>query len=293
MTIASRGNGVSEITVSGSTPHFWSQLVSVPADHKMLTFDYFSPGGAESFAVRFRDAMGGMKFTGSKALPLAETWQPFAIELSALPKAVTRFHFSLKARPRFSFQIRNFRLRAPNQSELLARKNRDKTKAARETDANAFLEYLRASYPGEIEEVAVGLETVRISGKSSVPIRLVELPPQVTSHRSKSPHPSHPVADNEQFTIELSRYAGKQKRDRAVSRWRLETKTGQVASLAKWPTRTAIPVTKVWLPKAVAKSQKGIGGVPIINRDDHPIFELGVYHATVNEIGRASCRERV
>lgn len=282
VTIAPRGNGVSEVTVSGSTPHFWSQPVSVPAAHKILAFDYFSPNGVESIAVRYRNAKGGMRFVGSKPLPLAETWQPFSIELSELPTAKTRFHFSLKARPRSGFQIRNFRLRAPNQTELLARKNRDEIKAARETDSTRFLNYLKASYPGEIAEVTVGLEHIRISGTSSVPIGLVELPPHIPSHHPKSPFLPHPVATPEQFTIELPRYVGAQKRDRAVSRWRLETQSGGIASLAKWPNRTAVPTANRSLPKTVAKSQKGIGGVPIINRDDHPIFELGVHHATVN-----------
>lgn len=282
VNISDRGPGVSEIVVSGPTPHFWSQLVSVPTAHRILTFDYFSPSGVESLAVRFRNAKGGMSFAGSKPLPLAETWQPFSIELSELPTAKSRFHFSLKARGGSGFQIRNFRLRAPNRAELLARKNREQIMSAREADGTAFLAYLRASYPGEIKEVSVTLASVRITGEASEPVHLVELPPHLPSHRLKSPLPSHPIAELGRFTIELPRYIGKQRSDRALSRWRLETKQGKIASLAKWPTQTTVPEDKALLPKAVAKSQKGIGGVPIIGRDDHPIFELGVHHATVN-----------
>ena len=282
VAITLRGNGVSEITVNGPTPHFWSQGVSVPATHTILAFDYFSPSGIESFAVRFRDADGTMSFVGSKPLPLAETWQPFSIELSKQPTSEGRFHFSLKARQGSGFRIRNFKLRPPNPRELMARKTREKIKAAREADATAFLNYLRASHPAKIEEVIVGQKSVRISGKSSVPVRLVELPPQVPSQHLQSPFAPHQIGDHTQFAIELPRHVGKQKRDRAVSRWRLETKQGQIASLAKWPTQTAVAPDKASLPKAVARSQKGIGGVPNIGRDDHPIFELGVHHATVN-----------
>ncbi len=284
VTITPRGAAVSEITVSGSTPHFWSQPVSVPEEHRVLAFEYFSPSGVESFAVRFRDAEGKMTFVGSKPIPLAETWQPFSIELSELPAIETRFHFSLKARLDSSLQVRGFQLRPPNQAEALARRARDRIRADREADASAMLEYLRASYPGEIEKVEVGMNRIRITGGSSQPVRLAELPAHASSHHRDSPFPTLQVAEWMRFAIELPRFAGKEKRDRALSRWRLETRGGRIASHAKWPSRTAVPAGQAALSKAVAGSQKGIGGVPVINRDDHPIFELGVHHATVNVV---------
>jgi len=284
VTATSRGNGVTEIAVSGPAPHFWSQPVSVPTNQRVLSFERFSTTGIESFSVRFRDADGKMRFVGSKPIPLAETWQPFSIELSELPAIETRFHFSLKARRGASIQIRDFQLRAPNQAELLARENDERIKAQREADARSFLDYLRASYPGEIEEVAVGLNSIRITGRSSKPVRLAELPAHRPSHLRGSPLPALEVVGSGEFAIELPRHAGRAKRDRALSRWRLETEQGRIASLAKWATKTAAEADRASMPKAVAKSRKGIGGVPIINRDDHPIFELGIHHATVNVV---------
>ena len=282
VTISSPGNGASEIKVSGATPHFWSQLVTVPVEDRVLAFDYFSQSGVDSFAVRFRDADGKMHFAGSQPMPLAETWQPFAIELSALPKGEVRFHFSLKARRNAGFQIRNFRLRKPNESELLAREQREQIKAGRQADAEAILNHLDTSHPGQIEEVIVGPDTVRIAGRSSGPARLVELPAHALSHHPRSTLTSAEEVGRGVFAFELPRYVGTRHRDRAISRWRLETKAGEIVSFAKWPTRTSVAPAQASLPKAVARSQKGIGGVPIIARDDHPIFELGVHHATVN-----------
>ncbi|MEM1293922.1 MAG: DUF5722 domain-containing protein [Verrucomicrobiota bacterium] len=282
VTITPQDKAVSEITVSGPTPHFWSQPVKVPASQRILAFDYFSPSGVESIAGRVRSSEGEMKFVGSKPIPLAETWQPFSLELTDLPTIETRFHLSLKARPRSGFQIRNLRLRVPNQSELQARNEREKILTARQADADAFLSYLRAAYPGEIENVAVGLETLRISGNSSEPFHLVELPPSWASHHANTPLPTHGPKQAGPFTFELPRFAGEPKLDRGTSRWRLDTPQGKIASLAKWPSHTSVPPERQSLPKAIAKSQKGIGGVPNLGRDDHPIFELGVHHATVN-----------
>ncbi len=278
-----KAEGVTEIAVTEPSPHFWSQVVTVPAGQTVLAFDYFSPSGVDSISFRFREADGSMTLAGSAPLPLAETWQPFAIELEGLPTTETRLHVSLKYRPETGFQLRNWRMREATEAERRNRAERESILAAREADAAAYLNYLRDFYAAEIEEVVVEPEVIRITGRAPKPVRLIELPPQVPSH-GDSPIPPLGEAQTGTFTMEVPRFEAGTQRDRAQSRWRLQEKGGAIASLARWPSSVAEGIADVTLPKAEGKSQKGIGGVPAIGRSDHPIFELGAHHATVNVV---------
>ncbi len=276
--IARGDGGVSTITITGTTPHFWSQPATPPATHTILAFDYFSTSGITSLGVRFRDEEGTMIFANSAPLPLSETWQPFAIELEQRPSGETRFHFSLKGKLSEGFQIRNLTLREATPEEVAVRRDREEILDAREADASHFLNYLRDDYTAYIETVEVKETIVRISGTATDPIQLVELPAYTSSHHP-SPFPPIEINTPEKFSIEIPRVDPGSQRDRALSRWRLETPDNQIASSSKWPTQIQ---SASELPELTAKSQKGIGGVPNIARDDHPLFELGVDHATVN-----------
>ena len=281
VTITKQKTEVSEITISGPNPHFWSQLVTVPKQNTILAFDYFSPTGVGAISVRFKNAEGEMIFAGSKSLALAETWQPFSIELLENPKSETRFHISLKGKSGTSFQIRNFLLRQPNPNELIAKEKKEEVALLRKTEAEQFLHYFRDSYLSQIDEVEVGGSTIRISGKSSSLVQLVELPAHIPSNSAPF-GPAIKLANTERFEIEIPRFVGESKRDRSASRWRLDTPAGKIGSLAKWPTKYTNDVGDQTLEKLSAKSPKGIGGIPPINSSDHQMFELGVEHATVN-----------
>lgn len=282
VTISSLEGGVYKIDITGNSPHFWSHKVAPPpAERRMLAFEYFSTSGINSFSVRFRNADGEMVLVGSKALPLAETWQPFALELSALPGEAQHFHFSLKQKPGGDLRLRQLRLREPVAAELAARQQLQQRKQAREADGEAFRRYLQANYESEIDAVLVGEKVVTITGRAAAGGSLVELPIHVASHQASTLPPQ--VIDRAgNFSIELPRVDASTGRDRALSRWRLDNPEGGIDSLAKWPTRVAEGVVGSDLPELVADSQKGIGGVPSIHSEAHPLFELGVDHATVN-----------
>lgn len=279
--LTAKPEGVTEIAVTAPSPHFWTQLITVPTGQTILAFEYFSPSGVDSISFRFRDTDGSMTLAGSSPMPLAETWQPFAIELEGLPTTETRLHVSLKYRPKTGFQLRNLRLRKPTPAEQQSREERDAILAARDADATALLSYLRDSYDAEITNIAIEKETIQISGNTPRSVQLVELPPQTPSHHASPLAPDGRTVTGD-FTIEVPRIHPATKRDRAQSRWRLQNAEGAIASHAKWPSSVASGIADATLPKAVGKSQKGIGGVPTITNSDHPIFELGVHHATVN-----------
>lgn len=281
--------GVVDLTISGASPHFWSSVVPAdfdPEKHTVLAFEYFSPSGISSFSVRYRQPGGELVLAASEPVPLAETWQPIAFDLSEAdpkldaPDEKSRFHFSLKFERDAGLQIRRLRLREPTDSEKLQVEEREKIAAAKQADADAILAYFREDYPGRIDEVVVEKDTVLIRGFHEGEVHLREL---------RAPHPSHVASLPESpvrkdlsgsFEVTLPRFAEPNQRDRAHSRWRLELPSGEIASRSRWgtvPARLAKP-----LPERRAESQKGLGGIPHIGSPDHEIFELGIRHATVN-----------
>lgn len=289
VTIKPLADGVSEIAVTGVSPHFWTAPVPLtfdPDKHTVVAFEYFSPSGVESLSVRYRQTDGSMTLGGSAPLPLAETWQPFSIDFSkgvpAPPKGdpAMRFHFALNYKPNTSLQIRKFEVRAPNPAELAAAMEREVVLARRNADSEAYLNYLRGKQPNQITEVSVGADTLLLKGRATEAGVLREIPPHGASHE-----PSGVAAQfgevTGNFEIPVPRYSDEGKRDRALSRWRIEDSAGRITSLCRWPDRVE-PGVAADLPKLTAPHQKGLGGIPAIGNGDHEIFELGIRHATVN-----------
>lgn len=287
VTITPRPEGVTEITVSGVVPHFWTAPVDAafdPAKHTVIAFEYFSPSGMESVHLRYRQSDGSMTYAGESAMPIAETWQPFAIDFSDVkppaPKGDPqfRFHLAFAYKPGSSLRIRNFVVRAPDEAELAAKARRGEILRQREDDAASILSHLRAKLPAEIEWVTVSPELVRVSGNAGGGAVLRELSIHEPSHSLIS------RASTEEglagaFAIELPRFV--EGHDRALSRWRLDGPDGRPVSRARWFDATDPGVTAD-LPKLTAPHQKGLGGIPTMPQPEHVLFELGIRHATIN-----------
>lgn len=282
-------NGAVDLSITGVNPHFWTSVVPEsfdPEKDTILTFDYFSPSGISAFSVRYRQNDESMVLAATSPIPLAETWQPIAFDLSEAEPALTppddksRFHFALKYKPNTGLQIRNIRLREPNEKERIAVQERERIAAEKEADARAVLEYFRSDYPGQIDEVVVGKENITVRGFHEGLIELRELREVHPSHVTDVPEATIRKGLIGNFEIEIPRFAAPNKRDRAFSRWRLETAGGEIASLARWGT-IGEGVAKD-LPELKSNHQKGLGGIPLITSPDHEIFELGIGHATVN-----------
>ncbi len=284
--------GVSDITISGGAPHFWTTPVAGafdPGKHSVVSFEYFSTAGLESVSLRYRQSDGTITFGGSAPLPKAETWQPFSIDfggVAPLPPAgdpKMRFHFALDGRPGASLQIRHIKVREPNVEELSAASQVEATRKRRKADADAVLRYLRESFPGSISEIVVRPDSIRVKGNSAESLQLRELLSHEASHgRSVSPVLSADLLG--EFEISLPRFSGNGGvvgRDRAVSRWRLDRKDGTPASRCRWADVIEQEGVDVF-PKQVSSTRKGLGGVPALSDGNHQIFDLGIGHATVN-----------
>lgn len=293
-----------ELIVDGGGPHFWSQpleLAPIQAGHTVLAFDYFSPDPPRSISIRYRDRDGKtMQFAGSRLIPISEAWTAFAVPLSTLPAEFpSRLHFSFNGKIGTSLKIRNLRLRPPTPVELAAEKNREKIMKQRELNAEHFLRYLEKNHTSRIHLVSVGKEEITIHWRRSAnePARLVELPPHLPDHASPgNAIPAFDIpADAHDSHHTVARFDPDTDRDRALSRWRIDRRDGEgILSHATWPTAWNPGILPPDAPKKrmTATSQKGIGGVPPISGPDHPIFELGVDHATINFVLNALVSHR-
>lgn len=304
MERSSASDGGAVFRIDGSSDaHFWSAPLTDETtldSTQRIGFDYFSLGGIESITVRYRNAVGEMIPVGTASLPSVQTWQPFSVDVAFAAEndpsgeEERRFHFSLKGKAGDEFRLRHLRLRPPTPGELEERRDRDRKLAVREEDSRQFLHYIRDWYPDEICEVIVEAEEIVVRGRAMTGTRLDELPPHRSSHHASANPGANPALDGGAFEKRIPRFA-RNGRDRAMSRWRvIDGESGAPRSHAKWATGIAEGIARD-LPELSADSIKGIGGVPAIGGPEHPIFELGVSHATVNlliDAGLATTQRR-
>ena len=284
-------NGEREIQVTGPAPHFWSAPVPEAFDpdvHTVLAFEYFSTTGVKGVSIRFQLPDATMSFAATADIPLSETWQPFAIDLSGASPALTRgkakqrFHFALRHQPGSEIRLRKVVLRSPTAEEIRVREGQEEARRKKETDAAAIRSYLASQQDSEIREIVVGKEVVTIVGRASEPALLRELRPVHASHQVI---PDPPIARelSGDFRIEVPRFLPPHQRDRALSRWRLERAEGGSLSASRWADRVESDVTRK-LERLESASQKGLGGLPDLASPDHEIFELGIHHGTINVV---------
>jgi hypothetical protein len=194
-----------------------------------------------------------------------------------------RFHFVLNGLDGTKVQLRNIRLRAPNRQEQRIAVEGDKIRVHRQREADAIVDDLRSAYSASIESVKIDLKTITLKGEIGQARRLIAIAPHHRSYDAPQDDAEW-VFDTQfqsKFQIEVPRLKGSV--DRATWRWRLADDNSQWHSLASWATEYADTVPRK-LTRLTAPTVKGIGGVPHIQSDDHPIFELGVHHATVNVV---------
>lgn len=300
LAIKPQPEGVLEVTLGEGHPHFWTGVVRQdydPAIHSVLALDYFAPSGLDSVVLRYRAEGGEMAVAEVRQAAFAETWQPLVFDLSQLevkPAAghpEMRFHFALNGKPCTELRLRHLHVREPTAEEKRLAAKREKIQAAREADASAILENLRAEWPGEIQTVHVGAQVVTLHGTAPAGARLVGIPPESATHLADAKAGAFDLAQDAQgrFRLDVPRVDEVSQRDLALWRWRLADAGGRWLSAARWPTAYGPAVARK-LPRLEAPHQKGIG-VPPLTKADHEIFDLGIRHATVNIVVNALLRD--
>lgn len=299
LTAAHRPEGVIELTLGAGNPHFWTGVVPGSFDaakHHVFELEYFAPTGWDSAVLRFRTEQGEMVVAQMQAVPLAETWQPLAFDLSHVRETPgagrpdMRFHLTLQGKPDTVLQIRNMRVRPFTPEEQVGHDQRERILAERKADAESILEELRAEWPATIDTVHLGANEITLIGRTATPAALHGFGPEYASHRAPKDDPVLTEIPPGEFRRHVPRIDAASGRDRAVWRWRLIDSNGRWISAARWPTVEG-PAVGRKLPPLEADHPKGLGGIPLIDRPDHEIFELGIRHATINIVLNALLRD--
>lgn len=302
-TMAAGANTLSIRTIDGDP-----QLVYVApnganlsSEHYMLSFEYFCPDGVDFLEVFYQKnrAQGwsqGRQVEGG-ALPKAEAWQPYAVNLNLGSKGKWtpdnrdfRLDFGRKAG--LELQIRNVHLRAPTEAEQLGAAEIQEhldAKLAIAARIDAYLE--REPLPAQLTSFSVESESIRLTGQirndALDGARLIEFRPHEDPW-----NPEHgtlldlPLAEA-QFQCTLPRVVADY--DRLASRFAIAHPVGstrQLLSRGLWATDLSAAAERD-MPRLRPANHKGLGGVTykagIFPKD---IEELGITAATVNiELG--------
>lgn len=257
-------DGVWTMKVTGPNPHFWLSSIpaaATPGSHPILGFEYFSTEPVPKLFVRVPLAVGATHLQAG-ALPIAEAWKPFAIDLRLAKQPFASgpgkdLAMILGLSPGARLHIRNLQLRAATPEEARAEAEREVIREARAREATEWLASLRRPYPGRIRSVRVREATIEVEAEVSGRVRIDGVV-----------EPGGGL---------IPRFAGK--RDRADGCFEIVDASGlpltPPAYAEAWEGQRNLPGLK-------ARGIKGLGGIPLNLTEKSEIFELGIEHATVN-----------
>lgn len=178
--IENEADGEVSILTSGEDPQvIISSEKSSPRIHPretVLSFEYFCPDGVDFVELFYTNDLSDPDWSQQRqvegdALPKAETWQPYTINLSVGSKGkwdreqnVFRLDFGRKEGLRM--QVRNFTLRAPTAAELVSAEAAEAIVAAKVETADAIDALLyKEDWPASINAIKVLEETIEISAE--------------------------------------------------------------------------------------------------------------------------------
>lgn len=293
--VTEKSPGVYEISTTGNDPYVATVRLEEsidPAALPILAFEYFCPDGVNDFTVYFGPPISDARSVSAGALPKAEPWVATSVNMAEKSLGrwegdITAFRLDPGTKPGLQLQIRNLRLRQPNEMERKGAEEVQREREAKEQLAGQLTDYLAKSFPATIDEVTVRSDEAVIRG--TVPpnaenyalaeIRLEEQPWTMERFSRTTPLPNTLEGN---FTITVPRLEGSY--DRLLSRWALvRTEGGNppvLASHAVYPTVLST-LASANVPTPVTRSKKGMGGIEYIEIIPE-LAELGVEHVTIN-----------
>ncbi len=285
--ITEEASGIYSIVTTGHDP--WVVTTPLPAGtdvvaEPVLSFEYFCAAGVTDLTVYFGPPWREAASLSGGAMARAETWQPFAVDLSKNELAAEGFRqlrLDTGGQPGVKLQVRGLHLRAPTAEERQGAEARLAALEAKRDAARRMRGYLDAKLPGEIEGVQVDADTVEITGKAPPDSWLAEIELHEQPWALEEFSRVKELAGGE-FRIELPRKAGAT--DRIFSRWAVVRRVGdgfRLASHAKAATDVTGALRREPPTPMTPASKKGMAGVDL--DDDLPeLLELGVHNISVN-----------
>ena len=278
VTLRKTVGGVLEIQTTASDPQVVFDLGSgVSADEGayILAFEYFCPDGID-FVEVFYAKNKAASWSQSRqleggALPKAEAWQPYAIDLRLGSKGKwtpedSRIRLDFGRQAGLKLQVRNVHLRAPTDDERLGSETIQAKLKAKVEDAKKLNNYLNLeNISAEVERVTITRDTVRVSGticsEQKGPFYLVEYEPHEDPWTMKGGTVLGEVELSHTFDAELPRFLGK--RDRIANRFAVVASVGdkvQLVSRANWADNVSDAAERD-MPRLYPANKKGLGGV--------------------------------
>lgn len=300
VTISTKSPEELTLKTTGGDPQVVFEMVGASAAEEgnyFLAFEYFCPDGVDFVEVFYADGRP-FKWSQSRqleggALPKAEAWQPYSINLQLGSKGkwtaknrIIRMDFGRKAGT--ELQIRNLKLRAPTQAELISSEEAEARIQAKIDNAAKLDYYLTLTpTPGNVSTVSVDAENIHISGVVDTAVhgelRIVEYQAHEDPWAMKGGKilPTPPLEHN--FSISVPRFEGA--RDRLTNRFaivRIADGKAELISRAIWASEVTGAAERD-MPRLYPANKKGLGGVelkPGIFEKD--LSDLGITASTVN-----------
>lgn len=282
-------DGAQQVTVTGENPHFWLEFIPEQAslqETPVLSFDYFSAQPLQRFVIKVRDGER-LQPVPVTTLPIAEGWRNVRVDLRKSPaqRLGKRLLFDFDAAAEVAFRVRGFQLVPPLPVEQLSEQRRAKIRQQRATDATAWLDYLSTDAKVRTTKVTIGTSQISISWQRDTDDRLdagvLERPLWTAAYEPlQGPVEAQQTWDSRQMTLTIPRFVNG--RDRATSRWLPVTAGDQRQPLGPAAYASDWSTPRREFSRRVADGIKGVGGLRVPLPDGHPVFDLGVKHATVN-----------
>ncbi len=264
-----------------------------PEQH-ILSFEYFCPDGIDFVEVFYakdskRPGWSQSRQLEGGALPKAEAWQPYAINLQTGTKGkwtpsntVIRLDFGRSADKQI--QLRNLQLRAPTVAEQINAAELEAIQAKKIATAEVIEAYvMRADWPTRISGVSVCDVHIHIEGKiendTGAPVLLVEYMPHQNpwDPNSGTVLSTNPIETT--YNVVLPRIL-ENGQDRIANRYALATrledgKSLKLLSPASWATSLCCAAERD-MPRLRPANKKGLGGIT---------YKKGIYHDDLNDLG--------
>lgn len=294
LKLSPQGEGTYQVETTGSDPYLFTEKLSadLPADHYMLTFEYFCTSWLDHLQIFFAPPVSESNSLHTE-LGVSEGWKTFSLDVkeqrAGWGKKGDLLRLDFGSAPNYRMQIRNIHFRKPTAKELQLTANREKEKLQDARLAVKLKAYLSRPFPHQVTRVAVGPDKITVQGRlrAAAPnLFLAEVPLyQDITELDSYAHIVKIPANRQDFTLTLDRYAGAGTKqvDRLLSKWVLVEQTAGKYKLASHARYADTVAARYDLPEEKPWNKKGIGGfhaggkAPVSDLDS-----LGISSVTVN-----------
>lgn len=274
--------------------------LEVPEDHFMLAFEYFCPDGVDStevfYARSLEQGWSPHRSIEGGRLPIAEAWQPFAINLDhgsrgewTPEQRAIRIDFGRE--PDLHMQVRNLHLRAPTEAEMRSAEEAEAILQEKREKASQIDLYLeRDDWSATVTSVVVDQREITVSGTWNGPMEepahLVKFAPHEDPWSDEGGTVVQAITtETDSFSLTIPRF--KEQRDRLAYRFAMARQTGDTLKLlsrAAWADDVREAAERE-MPRLRPENKKGMAGAlygPKREIFEKDLTELGMTAATVN-----------